>query len=86
MLSMRERQCELSAFVGADALGSMCEEVGQFVTLAPSPQICPTMKNLGLVLIASALAVAPRQLPAPNPERARLEREAQNVTDRKSVV
>src|SRR4051812_29269288 len=47
-------------------------------TLASSPRICPTMKKLGIVLVACALAIAPRQ--APNPELARLEREAVNVT------
>jgi acyl-homoserine lactone acylase PvdQ len=36
------------------------------------------MKTLGVVLVACALAIAPRQ--APNPELARLEREAANAT------
>jgi len=36
------------------------------------------MKNLSLVLLAAVMSAAPRHLP--NPELARLEREAQNVT------
>ena len=36
------------------------------------------MKNLSLVLLAAVMSAAPR--PSPNPELARLEREAQNVT------
>src|SRR5437868_13457153 len=36
------------------------------------------MKKLALVLVAAAVSIAPRH--APTPERARLEREARNVT------
>src|SRR5438094_8364884 len=51
---------------------------GTRVTLARPSNVCPTMKNLALLLAATIVAAAPRQ--APNPDLVRWQREARDVT------